>query len=103
MDDEYSICTALLHDVIEDAGITPEYLQQEGFPQEVIDALLCLTHDKNVPYLDYIANVKKNRIARKVKLADLEHNSDISRFEKPSEEDCSRVEKYKMAIKLIMK
>lgn len=103
MDDEHSICTALLHDVIEDAGITPEYLRQEGFPQEVIDALLCLTHDKDVPYLDYIADVKKNRMARKVKLADLKHNSNISRFDNPSEEDYSRVEKYKTAIKLIMK
>lgn len=79
MDDEITICVALLHDVVEDTNITFEDLQQE-FPSAVIEALKCLTHDKNVPYLEYVQKIKKNKIAVKVKLADIEHNSNQQRL-----------------------
>ena len=80
-DDEITVCVALLHDVVEDHakdGYTMEFLAKE-FPQEVIDALKLLTHDPKVPYLDYVKMIKTNPIARKVKIADLKHNSDASR------------------------
>lgn len=64
MDDELSICTALLHDVIEDTEITFEDLTGE-FPEEVVEALRCLTRDKNMNYFDYIRNLRKNPIAKK--------------------------------------
>lgn len=79
MDDEISVCVALLHDVVEDSQVTFEDLEKE-FPKEVIEALRYLTFDKSVSYFDYIRNIKNNSIAIKVKLADLEHNSDVSRF-----------------------
>ena len=80
MDSEYEICTALLHDVIEDTHVTIEELERE-FPKEIIDAIRLLTHDKRTDYLDYVRELKKNPIARKVKLADLNHNLDITRVE----------------------
>ena len=70
MNDEYSTCVALLHDVVEDTDITLDDLASEGFPAEVIDALALMTHDDNVPYMDYVRKIKTNPIATKVKLAD---------------------------------
>jgi len=81
MDDERSVCAALLHDVIEDHGdrYSFESLAADGFDAEVIDALRLLTHEKGVPYMDYVAEIAKNPIARKVKMADLRHNMDSTR------------------------
>jgi (p)ppGpp synthase/HD superfamily hydrolase len=78
MDDEISCCTALLHDVVEDTDVTIEELEAD-FPAEVIAALKLLTHNKDVPYFDYVRSVKENPIAVKVKLADIAHNSDQTR------------------------
>ena len=81
MEDEDSVCVALLHDVIEDHSdkYSFEYLIQEGFNENVITALKLLTHDKDVPYMDYIARIKTNVLATRVKIADLKHNLDKSR------------------------
>jgi len=79
MDDEISCCCALLHDVVEDTDITMVQLAEE-FPPEIIDVLKLLTHAKGVPYEDYVRATKANPIAVKVKLADIAHNSDQSRF-----------------------
>ena len=78
MDDEISCCVALLHDVVEDTDVTMEELAQE-FPAEVIDALKLMTHGEDVEYFTYVAAIKHNPIAKKVKLADIAHNSDQSR------------------------
>ena len=101
MDDEYSTCVALLHDVAEDSDMTLSDLRAEGFPDEVIDALALLTHDKNVPYMDYIKKIRTNPIATKVKLADLEHNSDLSRLDEVDQKALERVKKYQLAAKLL--
>lgn len=78
MDDEISCCAALLHDVAEDTAVTLEELGRE-FPQEVMEVLALLTHEKEVDYFDYVRAIKQNPIAVKVKLADLSHNSDQTR------------------------
>lgn len=101
MDDEYSVCVALLHDVIEDTDIMIEDLKAEGFPKEVINAIELLTHSDSVPYLDYVKTIKNNSIARKVKLADLKHNSDLSRLDNIDDKALERVEKYKKAIEIL--
>jgi len=80
MDTEETVITALLHDVMEDTPVTLEELRDAGFSEEVLTALVLLTHDRDVPYMDYIQALKGNHIARKVKLADLRHNSDVSRL-----------------------
>ena len=103
-DDEYAVCVALLHDVIEDTGMTFEQLEQEGFPGEIIAALKCLTHQDGVPYLGaYIEGIKADPLARKVKLADLRHNSDPTRLPPAKDRDEQkrrekRMEKYAKAI-----
>lgn len=79
MTDELTVCTALLHDVVEDTSITIEQLEKE-FPSEVTEALKLLTHNENTDYFDYIRRIRTNSIAKAVKLADLAHNSDRSRI-----------------------
>ena len=78
---ENETCVALLHDVIEDHGdkYSFEYLKNEGFNKEIIEALKLLTHKKDVPYMDYIVEISKNNIAKKVKIEDLKHNMDSRR------------------------
>ena len=98
---EECICVALLHDVVEDTDMTFEQLEQEGFPAEVIEALKLMTHDKSVPYMDYIKNIRSNHIAAEVKLADLRHNSDLTRLDAVDEKALRRYEKYQQAIALL--
>lgn len=100
MDDEYSTCVALLHDVVEDTDTTLDDLAKI-FPKEVIDAITLMTHDDSVPYLDYVKEIKNNPIATKVKLADLKHNSDLTRLDKVDYKALERVEKYKKAIDIL--
>lgn len=80
-DDEDTVIAALLHDVVEDHGdhYSFEYLEKQGFSEKVMDALRLLTHSDGVPYLDYVKAIKGNEIARRVKLADLKHNTDLRR------------------------
>ena len=100
MDDEYTTIAALLHDVVEDTNITLDDLAKE-FPKEVIDALKLLTHHKGVPYMDYVAKIKTNDIAKAVKIADLKHNSDLTRLDNITDKDLERVKKYQEALELL--
>ena len=55
-----------------------------------------------VPYMDYVAALKDDPVARRVKIADLTHNSDLSRLaHEPTEADLQRVEKYQAALRLL--
>lgn len=101
MTDEESTVVALLHDVVEDTPYTLEDLARLGFPQPVMEALRLMTHDPSVPYLDYVARLKSNPIACQVKLADLRHNSDLTRLDRVDNKARKRVEKYVAAIRLL--
>ena len=102
MDTEETVCVALLHDVVEDTDYTLEDLIAMGFPKPVTDALALMTHDENVPYLDYVSKLKDNPIARRVKLADLKHNSDLTRLDRVDEKALERAEKYRKAMELLL-
>lgn len=101
MTDEVTTIAALLHDTIEDTNLTIEDLQAEGFPADAIEAVRRLTHDPSVPYLDYVRGLRDNPIAVTVKLADLTHNSDLSRLDAVTETDLQRREKYLKAINIL--
>ena len=101
MTDEATTVCALLHDVVEDTEMTLEDLAAMGFGSDVIEALRLLTHDPSVPYFDYVAAISQNPIARRVKLADLRHNSDLSRMDEIDEWALARTEKYKTAIRML--
>lgn len=101
MTDEVTTCVALLHDVVEDTDMTFEKLLELGFTVEIVDALKLLTHDNSVPYMDYVKEIAKNSVAKAVKLADLAHNSDLTRLDVVDEKALKRAEKYKQAIELL--
>ena len=102
METEDTCVVALLHDVVEDTDITIDDLMKAGFSDSQLDAIRAMTHEEDVEYLDYVREVKKNPIATAVKIADIMHNSDIKRIEKPTEKDLSRYErKYKAAMDIL--
>lgn len=101
MTEEYTCAAALLHDVMEDTPITAEQLRAAGIPDPVVEALTLLCHDPDVPYLDYVRRLKDNPIARAVKLADLGHNSDVSRLDSVTPRDEMRLERYRRAMALL--
>ena len=102
VDGENETCVALLHDVIEDHGdkYSFEYLENKGFNKEIIDALKLLTHKKDVPYMDYIVEISKNNIAKKVKIEDLKHNMDSRRT---SGEKAKKYDIYVKALEFLEK
>ena len=101
MPDELTTTAALLHDVAEDTDYTLSDLADMGFPSPVLEALALLTHHEEESYLDYVARLRENPIARTVKRADLRHNSDLTRLDTVGEEDQARIEKYRAALALL--
>lgn len=91
---------AFLHDVVEDTDTTVDDVRDE-FGDEIADAVDVITHRDGVSYMDYVRSIWKNSLARKVKLADLTHNMDLSRLDYVTEADKRRVEKYKKAYKIL--
>lgn len=101
MTDEYTTCVALLHDVVEDTNVTLEELAKT-FPREVVEAVGIMTHKEGEPYLEYVARVRTNPLAKVVKLADLRHNSDESRLENADEATLAYFrEKYRKAFEIL--
>ena len=102
METEDECVVALLHDVLEDTDITIEDLTRIGISDRQIAALRLLCHDDSVPYLEYVQAIRADPLARTVKLADLRHNSDLTRLNVVTKEDIERVEKYKQAIEILL-
>ena len=101
MTTEDAVCTALLHDVLEDTQMQMEDLRAEGMPENILEALGILKHDLTVPYMEYILVIRQNALARKVKLADLAHNSELSRLSEVTAYDRRRRMKYLIAASLL--
>lgn len=104
MDDEFSTCAALLHDVVEDTDVTFADLEKD-FPPAVLEVLKLLTHADDEEYYVYVRKLKDNPIAKKIKLADIAHNSDQSRLvgtdkDNPETKEYFR-KKYAKAIEIL--
>ena len=93
--------TALLHDALEDTFVLPETIGNL-FGAEILTAVQAVTKMPGESYMDFVARAKQTPIARAVKLADLEHNMDLSRIPNPTGEDLARVEKYRKAKAFLM-
>lgn len=92
---------AILHDTLEDSTLTAQDLLDEGFSPLIVEAVVCLTRDKNEDYLEHIHKVAKNPLATAVKLSDLADNMDLSRLPGLTPKDFQRLERYLRA-KLIL-
>ena len=100
---EETTIVALLHDVVEDTRYTFRHLEKMGFEKPIIDALKLLTHNDGSEYMEYVARIKNNPIAKAVKLADLRHNSDLSRLDSVDNKAIERRQKYLEAIEYLEK
>lgn len=88
----------LLHDTIEDTDVTAEYLIEMGIPEDLVEVVKLLTKPKGEPYEKYLRRVKENPMARKVKLADLAHNTSPERVGGLNE---ARKKKYALAKEIL--
>ena len=93
---------AILHDVVEDTDWTFEALRQEGFSETIIKALKTVTkNSEDEDYDEFIQRSLKNEIGRKVKIADLKENLDVTRIGELTDRDIERINKYKRALKTL--
>jgi (p)ppGpp synthase/HD superfamily hydrolase len=94
----------VLHDVVEDTDVTLDDIRRDGFADDVMSALALVTHEKAVPYADYVVAAKANPIARAVKLADLADNTRLDRtLVRPGQtvRDRTRVYRYLLSYKYL--
>ena len=89
---------AVLHDIVEDTDISLDDLRNEGFSEKVVSAVECLTKQDGENYDSYIERISFNPLAVKIKLADLEDNSDLTRLPEVTDKDLERIEKYDKAL-----
>ena len=93
---------AILHDVVEDTDWTFDALRKEGFSETVIEALETVTkYSEEEDYDDFIQRSLKNDIGRKVKIADLRENLDVTRIGELYPKDIERINKYKRALQTL--
>jgi len=92
---------AVMHDVVEDTPWTLERLRAEGFSEAVIAGLDAVTKRTGEDYDLFVRRAAANAIGRRVKLADLTDNLDLSRIANPTEKDFTRIEKYRRAVAYI--
>jgi len=99
--DEIGACVAWLHDVIEDTDCTIEELQTAGFPEAVCSAVALMTHEEGTDYMDYVRKLSQNRVAKAVKLADLQDNLNPMRPTVWDESAARRMEKHMEAYRYL--
>lgn len=85
---------ALLHDTIEDTWVTPDFLKEQGFDNEIVEAVLSVTRHKDESYAQFVTRAAANNIGKEVKIADLEDNMDVRRLNDITEKDFARLCKY---------
>ncbi|MEL6271954.1 MAG: GTP pyrophosphokinase [Chloroflexota bacterium] len=86
---------AVLHDVIEDTDVALDDLRAAGYPENVLQALELVTRRSDETYDEFIERIKPHPLARRVKIADLEHNMDVRRLPEVTEKDRERMERYR--------
>jgi len=92
---------AVLHDVVEDSAVTLDDLRAAGFSESVLETVRLLTHEEGISYEDYVRRLKPDPMARRIKLADLEENSDIRRLSGIEEKDLERLRRYHRAWQIL--
>lgn len=88
---------AALHDIIEDTDYTLNELRRLGYPSVVVEAVDRLTRRAGESYADYIERVAEDRLARRVKLADLVDNLANNRGVESTAIEQERAERYEEA------
>jgi (p)ppGpp synthase/HD superfamily hydrolase len=92
--DEELMCIALGHDLCEDTSVTFLQFEQEGFTQRIVNGIRAMTKQRGESYEEYKQKVFANKDAVLVKMADLQHNTDIRRLKGVTQKDIERTIKY---------
>ncbi len=101
VEDAQAKTLAILHDVVEDTDWSFGDLKREGFSDEILQALDCVTKREGEAYEDFVQRSASNPLARRVKLADLEDNMDLRRLPEVTDKDHARMVKYLKAWKVL--
>lgn len=106
LDTDEERIVGVLHDVVEDGpDWTFERLEEEGFSPDVIEALRLVTKrpedegDGEAVYVAFVGRTKGNKIARRVKTADILDNLNASRLSSLTEKDMRRMNRYLAALR----
>ncbi len=99
---ETEMIVGILHDTVEDTPITIEMLRLEGFSDEILEAIDCITKHPGEDYADFIDRVLTNPLATQVKLYDMEDNLNRDRIPYPTPHDEARFAKYEKFHKVIL-
>lgn len=91
---ETEMIVGILHDVVEDTPVTLDMLRLEGFSEEILEAVSCITKEKGEDYGHFIDRVLTNPLAAQVKLYDIEDNLNRDRIPYPTPKDEARFAKY---------
>jgi GTP diphosphokinase / guanosine-3',5'-bis(diphosphate) 3'-diphosphatase len=94
---------AVLHDAVEDSDLTLEDLTAAGFSDIIVEAIDAISKRSEEKRKDYLQRVSNNKIALKVKIADMTDNMDISRIPNPTDKDYERNRIYKKNILKLQK
>lgn len=89
---------AVLHDTVEDTYLNRDLLREEGFPEEILNAVDALTHEESETYETFIDRIAENPLATSVKLLDLYDNIDATRLPELGDKELQRIAKYHRAI-----
>jgi len=94
---------ALLHDVVEDCGVSLGDLRDAGYPEAVVTAVDHLTKNAEGErdYFKAIERAARNPMALRVKIADLSDNSRRERIPNLTKADEERLEKYAQSLKFL--
>lgn len=93
---------ALLHDVLEDSPVSAGDLAAEGIPERLVASVVAISKRPGERYEKYLARVKADPVARRVKFADLRDNSRLERLVTPGPADYRRVARYMGAVAFLM-
>ncbi len=99
---ETEMIVGILHDTVEDTPITIEMLRKEGFSEDVLTALECVTKQEGEEYGHFIDRIMTNPLATQVKLYDIEDNMNRDRIPFPSAKDEARFSKYEKYHKVLL-
>lgn len=92
-----TMAAGVMHDLIEDTGWTLDDLKKKGFDEEVISIVEKVTHLPEESYDEYLDKIAVCPKARAIKIADLDHNSQIHRMKGLRDKDFERLAKYHRA------
>lgn len=93
----------VLHDVVENNATWPlAALRAEGFAEAILAAVDAVTRREDEDYESFVRRAGMNAIGRRVKLADLADNMELTRIKTPGPKDHERMERYRKAREILL-